>query len=973
MTIGVGTDIFASLGQALSSTALSRPTRSVWAKTGGHTHWLPLHQHMKDSVHIAERLLSFWLSEQVLQRWEKQGCSRDQMQISATFLAGVHDLGKAAPAFVAQSELLAKTARDAGLPCRSLDELKDDRKNLPHSLISQWELNSWLCELGVEKKAAMRWSSTVGAHHGKPQPRGNFKHPEMYPNGMGGPAWTAVRRELLEFIADATGFRKLVINDGLPPISLPIAIELAGLIIVTDWIASNTRYFPLHELGYDPDETPQRAEFGWDELAMPAPWQPPPSDEDIDSLFRHRFNWPDDATPYPLQRVAAEAARRGEVGMLFIESTTGSGKTEAALIAAEIIAAQRGSQGLLVALPTQATTNAMFHRLAAWVSNQPKPPNEVAAWALSLGHGKSRLNPEFAALIAQVEAFEKALPNTLMSSMIYESDDGTPTTSEVPCNAVAHTWFLGAKRRMLANFSAVTIDQLLMASLQRRHLMLAHIALSGKVVIIDEAHASDEYMNVYLDSTLSWLGAYEVPVIVLSATLTKARRQAMMCAYAPDRKLEIDALNTDPTDYPLVTVLPSTQAAPIAVHGAPDTSHPRSVRWQWHSPEPRAIVETLSRLLEGGGCALVIRNTVSDAQETAKALAEAEIAPVLINHAGFLAVDRAANDVELEALFGKRSEERPDKAIVCATQVVEQSLDIDFDVLITDLAPMDLLIQRLGRMHRHRRNRPTLLSAPQVMIVANVDHTRCEPTTGSVAVYGRHLLVRTAATLLGHGPTISLPDDIAPLVSTALGSSEVGPPSWHEELQEASAEHTKLIIELEDKAKNWCIEPWRDITDKRYHLGNWMKTQSNMSPNALEVMEIQMGATVRDSEPTLEVIIIPMTPDGLSAIHPPWIRDEILDVTVWPDDSLAREIASWSLRLPSRLTRYRIDALIECISGDPQTKRWPLRQHSLLRGELLLPMKQQEEGETQLFTQINVGKKDFFLTYSPETGLEVTS
>lgn len=954
---------------------LSDQATSIWAKTGGSHEWLPLSQHLLDSVHVAGLLFDQWLSRAVKERWARAGLPATLARPIAMFLAGAHDCGKASPAFVAQSEPLAQRARNAGLPCRHLDEIREDRKALPHSLISQYALRSWLIAQDVDSDVAMAYASVTGAHHGRPVTKASLLEARRRPDGVGGPMWAEVRAELLTWIALESGFDRLLV-DGLPALPLPTLVELSGFVIVADWLASNTRLFPLRVResdGQPASDMTERAHFAWDEMGMPPAWEPPLVNEDTAALFRQRF-FPGSSTasPHPVQSAAIDLARTVDVGLMFIETVTGGGKTEAALGAAEMIAARRGSQGIVVALPTQATTNAMFGRVAEWIDRLPAAPPEVGAWALTLGHGKSSLNPEYVRLSQLVTDFDRRLAQSGNTSTIHEE-----TTDDAPhlCNAVVHQWFLSAKRRLLANFSVVTIDQLLMAALQRKHLMLAHVALSGKIVIIDEAHASDEFMNVYLDSVLSWLGAYEVPVIVLSATLTLDRRATMMRAYAHHRSAEIQAATPDAHDYPLITIVPRDDDSAVISTVVPDRSRARRVRWSWHATDPGALVRSMTDILQGRGCALVVRNTVADAQRTAQALAEAGF-PVTLNHAGFLAADRAGNDEELRYLFGKESEgQRPDFAVVVATQVVEQSLDVDFDVLFTDIAPVDLLLQRIGRLHRHGRHRPPHLRSAHCHVLADVDPLGVpRPTGGSVAVYGDHLLLRTIATLSEHGETIELPKDVSPLVATALGPNPVGPASWQDELATAATAHRTSIAQQQAKARTWCIQAWKR-SDERSHLGDWLRTE-----DAGDYSDIQMGAAVRDTNPSVEVIIVPTTTDGTAALRPPWLgpdtlHPDILYTSTLPSDELAREIASWSVRLPGRLTpRWKpesVDHLIAAIDALPTTKRWVWRRHRLLKGELLLPMHQTEEGSTTLTTEITASGQRHLLRYSPQRGLEV--
>lgn len=948
---------------------LTDVAHDVWAKSEGRTGWLPLVQHMSDSEAVANELFDRFLAPAVLERWSQEPAGLDGMRAIARFLAGTHDVGKCAPAFVAQHEGLAQKAREAGLDCPIMDEIRDDRRALPHSLISASTLRQWLVRRGAdERKAAQPLASIVGAHHGRPVTRGQWVEAERRSKGMGGERWAAIRNELLDWMSKHTGFEDLLLAPESLELSLPTLIELGGFVVVADWIASNTTHFPLRPFdspgGLDEDLA-ARNEFGWDEVAMPPPWDPSPVTDAGDDFYRQRFEWPDHFRPHKVQRRAFELAQETDVGLMFIETSTGAGKTEAALAVAHVLASRYGLQGLLVALPTQATTNAMFDRVSRWLHNLPEPPPDVGAWALTLGHGKSRLHKTYVGMLKAFQEFDRQLASSDEFSPIYEHDDSGREGET--SNAVVHKWFLSAKRRLLANFTVVTIDQLLMAALQRKHLPLAHLALSGKAVIIDEAHASDAFMNVYLDSILSWLGAYRAPVIVLSATLTQERRKAMMAAYAGDRKMEIEALSTAPDDYPLITVVPRS-GEPIITEVVAGDEQRRAVHCSWIAEDH--LLGQVVGLAERGGCLLVVRNTVKDAQATAEALRSAGVENVTLSHAGFLAADRAMNDAKLTATFGRDNHsDRPSSAVVVATQVVEQSLDVDFDVLFTDLAPVDLLLQRIGRLHRHMRSRPDHLQEARVFLIGDpgTEDAPAQGSGGSHAVYRDHLLLRTAATLREHGSRITLPDDVAPLVTKALDPGPIGPPAWQPAMEKAREEWETRLTEQRKRASTWRLKPWQGNRDRRRELATWLGVAHD------DKDEQKMQAAVRDIEPTVEVIVVPVSPDGSTAIRPPWFEElsvvpESLDTSSLPSDDLAREIASWTVRLPRNIT-YRFEETIEAIDGLPMTKRWLWRRHPLLKGELILPMYQTEEGANELRTQLEVGSKTYVLLYSPELGL----
>lgn len=943
---------------------LSEGARSVWAKSGSGGRSLPLPVHMLDAGEMGALLFDRWLAPAVKVEWGRGFPGGvDDARALFVFLAAAHDVGKASPAFVCQVEGLAERSRVAGLGCHTKDELRDDRRELPHGTVSHHALRRWLTSYGMSSTAAQQMASIVGAHHGRPI-RGS-RAVDRRPLGGGGREWAAVRAELLDFVEERFPILDRIETWSDLEIPLPTQVSMCGLVIMADWLASNPAYFPLAGAGESAPEGSRRYQAGWGAAAMPPPWDPEVPVEDVETLYRDRFSWDEDWLPRPLQRAVVDVLNRAPLGLLILEAEMGSGKTEAGLVAAEILAAQRGSHGVFVALPTQATTDAMFARVLPWIDDLPQPPADVPAWSMTLAHGKAALNKLYAEELEALDLFECNYVQQERVSGVHD-DDGSGGdccddggSEEPTTNTVAHQWFRGRKRRMLANFGVGTIDQILMAGLEQRHLMLRHLALAGKVVLIDEVHASDDYMNVYLDSVLSWLGHYRVPVIMLSATLTNERRESMARAYAPDCG-NVPAI----AEYPRITWVDADRTAASAV-GVERSGPSADVSWSWL--DESSLVEAVREALDGGGCALVIRNTVGDAQATADALAAANIAPVTLAHSRFVAADRAERDAALVHAYGqKHPEARPRRAIVVSTQVVEQSLDVDFDVLITDLPPMDLLFQRIGRLHRHAwRDRPPRVAQAQVFVLREDGSDLTQPgSRGSRHIYGAYRLLRTAAVLEAHGSKLALPDDIAPLVQRALGEEPLGVP---EELAEALAEqrvlHRAEVQDKQQRAAEMCLKPW-DPDELEATLGDWL-TYAGDDPD-----EIRVGASVRDIKPSVEVLLVTCTPDGTAAIIPPWMEDGggLLDTTSVPDDDTARRIATWSIRMPLSLSGD-IDELIEVLRALP-SGGWAWHDHPLLKGELILPMYQTDEGSMAVQTDLSLSARRVRLVYSPERGLE---
>ena len=280
----------------------------------------------------------------------------------------------------------------------------------------------------------------------------------------------------------------------LPVLTLEAQVLLSGLLIVADWIASNTTFFPLIPLEEYGDENvyPERIETGWKRVAFPDGWHSDVAWMDEEE-FRDRFGF----DPNEVQNSMLEAVNNAkDPGIFILEAQMGIGKTEAALGAAEILAHRQKEGGIFYGLPTQATSNGLFGRLYQWGAKV----SEETVNAIRLAHSSSEFHEEYHQL--------------MMRGRAYVDDDGQDGSG-----LEVNPWFQGNKRALLADFVIGTVDQFLMASLRRKHFMLRHVGLAGKVVIIDECHAYDTYMNQYLERSLQWMAAYHVPVILLLPAL----------------------------------------------------------------------------------------------------------------------------------------------------------------------------------------------------------------------------------------------------------------------------------------------------------------------------------------------------------------------------------------------------------------------------------------------------------------------
>ena len=796
---------------------LSEQARLVIGKTDQENgqKWLPLWMHLLDTAEVMTFLLDAYIPEGT-REYLACGNSQDELKRLSYFLGAVHDLGKDIAVF--QETLFSgmcadwrENARKKGVPDLS-SELRG--KHEPkHAVASAVLLEQAGCPAAIVEIA--------GAHHGMPraESRSNKAAYQLdmlrdHYYGKSTAFYRETQEELLEWIKEKTGIGSF---SELPVPAQGAEMILSGLLVMADWIASNTYYFPLIDEKDEPDESlyPERVREGVKRLRLPDYWHPS-GETDVGKLCRERFSFPN---PNAIQEAAGNIA--GDLhkpGIMIVETQMGKGKTEAALLAAEKMAWKSGRGGLFFGLPTQATANGLFPRIVSWAEHQ----ESQGLRSIRLAHGMASFNRLFKSIATNVGA-----------------DDAS--------GLVVHEWFRGGKQALLSDYVIGTVDQVLLASLMRQHVMLRHLGLATKVVIVDECHAYDAYMNVYLMRTLAWLGTYGVPVVILSATLPCGTRSRLVDAYLNRQKPSDEASWRTSEQYPLITW---TDDGEVWQRDIPLTDEPMDV--QIHKTTDDQIGTILKERLADGGCAGIICNTVARAQQLYAELQTVFPGELLLFHARFLTGDRAEIEQRLLRYLGKpvNNEERPGRLIVIGTQVLEQSLDIDFDLLMTDLCPMDLILQRIGRLHRHKgRIRPSLLQNPECFVIGMDEDTQ----RVSAMIYSEYLLKRTEMLL---GEQISLPQDIAALVQATYRETDIPP-----ELADMFEALQQKRREEEEKAECYCLQ-W---PSKR---PGTRKTIRGLMDVRIRADEQEAEAAVRDGETSVTVIMLVEYGNGIGPV--PW-------------------------------------------------------------------------------------------------------
>ena len=872
-------------------------TKLIAGKTDPNdtSQWLPLWMHLRDTAGIMELLVRRWLPESVK---KATGLDEEELVRLARFLGWVHDLGKISVSFQCMILQLLPEAKQRLERLTPLYCPEQNRRETPHARAGE----AILRERGYPGGIA----SIAGAHHGRPQTNAEVEKQfggwrvNYYPTGQER-IWQGFWEELLRAALQDCGYSG---PEKLPELNQPEEILLTGLLIMADWIASNTEYFPLipvEELGSEAayPERVLRAWERWNKTETASPWTAQTSIANTKE-FRERFGF----MPNAVQKAAMEAANTMEApGIMILEAQMGVGKTEAALAAAEILAARFGAGGIFFGLPTQATANGLFPRLLQWAEKQP----DDLPKSIRLAHGMAELNEEYIRLQQPVRV---------------QDDWDDPEAEEQ--RVLVNQWFRGSKQALLADFVIGTVDQLLMAALCQKHVMLRHLGLAGKVVIVDECHAYDAYMNRYLDRALEWLGWYKVPVILLSATLPAQRRAELVEAYQQKRRPGPDESWKTSCGYPLLTWTDGPKVQQTAI---PLDTPGRKV--QTVALTGDMLPDFLREKMQAGGCAGVIVNTVRKALEVAQQLREAlPDKEVQVFHAQFLMPDRAVREQELMRRVGKHSTSAErDGLIVVGTQVLEQSLDLDFDIMVTELCPMDLLLQRIGRLQRHQnRCRPQSL---QTALCGVLDTGTEEFDKGSTAVYGGWLLWRTRACLPEH---IRLPEDISPLVQKVYGWAQADALSETEQSEELRGKYEFTQEKRKTDAGAYLVrQPEIDEDFPQLNtLDDWMQNEGAHTDAAAR-------AAVRDGDPSIEVLVMQQRADG--SIHfLPWQeegRAVAADCPPQPEDAL--QIARQKLRLPAVFGKaWNVQKVIAELEADNRRLLAPWQLSPLLHGELVL-------------------------------------
>ncbi|MCS3923591.1 CRISPR-associated helicase Cas3' [Methanosalsum natronophilum] len=615
-----------------------------------------------------------------------------------TFYVAIHDIGKFSNSFQSLQPPIMEKLRGYS-PGNSYNVRHDSLGyHLWDSLWDYiWQTNILSLDKSVYDKFDWRdliipWLRATTGHHGAPpvysDSGSKIHYDELFYNDDKEMVYSYIK-DVSQFLL-TDGFLSLD-NNGQDDDDIFEELEayfkktswlLSGLVVLCDWIGSSDIYFNYNS-------SKMSLEQYWKDIALPNSIYALkdsgicPSKTSDDCEIKNLFHYIN--IPTPMQKTVSEMKLEHGPQLIIIEDTTGSGKTEAAIRLTHRLMNKAGLYGLFFGLPTMATSNAMYERLFSCYSKLFEPKSTPS---LVLAHGQSHLSDRFRSTIGPLKT---------------ESDSyNLKGSSEPTISAQCSSWIAdNRKKALLADVGVGTIDQAMLSVLPSKHQSLRLLGLSRNILVVDEVHAYDPYMNELLSKLLQFHASLGGSSILLSATLPINQKNKMIKSFCSGA--DYDFVPVSEQHYPLVSHITNKGTNEEQVNHLPQNE--RKVSCEFFQNEDN-VQKRIIDLAQKGLCCCWIRNTVDDAIDSYHSLVD-QIGSdkIILFHARYTMGDRLEIEDTVIKSFGKDSgfQQRAGKILV-ATQVVEQSLDLDFDYMVTDLCPIDLIVQRSGRLHRHKRD-----------------------------------------------------------------------------------------------------------------------------------------------------------------------------------------------------------------------------------------------------------------------------
>jgi CRISPR-associated endonuclease/helicase Cas3 len=792
--------------------------QELWGKWGRQGEWkYPLIAHLLDSAAAVAVLVEHRYLRTIEVVAELSALTSLEVKEIVLVSAGLHDLGKITPTFQAQlqnsaddfsSQSTYLSGANYPLEFPKLKGMAKDERVLlrRHEIASAAYL---VTNLSDEPRGL---AAIVAGHHGKWNMLGEhtareYQQVQRHYEFLRGCKWGEQASMHRDEVLQALGVKGSIWNSKIDRSLVP---SLTSIIVLADWFASTEESIENGRVLLGELSNPSQY------IAKRKEWFKKFIDKSIGVPPIPVHNFTDTFGFSPSRPVQQELVRSMEPGLSIVTSPMGEGKTEASLGYWMLNGA---GKGFLFALPTMATADSMFERTRDFIEKSGCVSHA------SLSHGRALLN-----------SFYNDHENDI--DVVIDSEGGGESLGRL----TASSWLQGRHRPLLAPVAVGTVDQLLSGVLRHSYNFLRLHAVVDKVVILDEVHSYDPYMSALLERFLEWAGYLKIDVVLLSATLPKRRLNAYLSAYRSGSGYEKNEISP-----PYPGVVRSTISGEVDVvdqsemrSGRETDIEVRYVATQSGQMESEFInlITDLSQRHPLAKIGVVV-NTVGLAQSIASSITSA-----CVLHSRFPALQKSQLINEVIGDFGKRS--GPGQSILIATQIIEQSIDLDFDILITQLAPAASLLQRMGRLWRHSlelrdRKRPMGITSSIVYVV----HQEPLPRNAfSFLPYSSAEIFRTWAAL-AHRTLIQIPSDIQNLVDAAdVNLNDLLDPNSVDDLdmQQALNEAAKVL-----SAKDRMIATPAQLNGKK---GNQKMVQFSSGGNGDEY------STRWSTGPTCELLLV---------------------------------------------------------------------------------------------------------------------
>lgn len=682
------------------------PHKEFWEKVPGKTipFEYPLILHLLDTMAVADVLWDLFISEkQKLYLSESLGVEDDEVRKLILISAGLHDIGKANPYWL--NKTLGFTEDNASF-----------EEKYPFANCSDGDLrkrHDFMGAVFVERDDAWKCDNTrsllsavIMSHHG------NFRDDNIFDSDFTLPGeWENVQAEIESQVLKIAGVNLefTINNDDVVNKHPGVVLILSGIVVLSDWIASSSRHiFAVKDL-YTGDDYGEHyrasvkivRKFVMSEGLIAPSWRPELNWADI---------FPHISTPNSLQESLIEKSDLFKnPGLVLMSAPMGMGKTEASLYIASQFGVKCSLSGVWLALPTRATTNVMFERMLGFSDMVLEDSKST----VSLMHSSSFIAEAITGFPRSDSVKRRSNPKT--ESQIYEDD---VDDSSEDMNEFISSFLEASRQGGLSTIAVSTIDQLLQVSIPLKHNMLRWLGISGKVIILDEIHDFDRYTFGLILKFLRWASSLKIPVVVMSATLSKSSQFELLQAYNPNAFKDENVYETiSSPGWMYVSAVEENVSADSLEYEDDSVDYATTLVRSEHPTD--SILDIVEEELPNNPTVLVVCNTVNQAVSIFRSLDESDLGvPLFLLHSRMTEKQKHEVIEKILSLTGKGAISR-ESHILVSTQLVQQSIDIDYDVLITPVSPLPEIMQRIGRVHRHERsNRATTYEGnPKVFII----------------------------------------------------------------------------------------------------------------------------------------------------------------------------------------------------------------------------------------------------------------